>query len=108
MLLNSGYQEAVQQVENLMSQIEVIREKWDDWAETQQSMKEIMLSIEKELTELRKGGNNSQVSLTVFPRNWYCHSTVECLRVSHSANVAKVFVMEFFGMNFYGLGKRFL
>ncbi|VDN00971.1 unnamed protein product [Thelazia callipaeda] len=58
--LCKGYQEAVDRVEQLMAQIETIREKWNDWAETQQIMQTMMRTIENDLSELRKGADNSQ------------------------------------------------
>lgn len=58
--LCKGFEEGVQKVESMMSQLEVIREKWDDWAAMQQDMKDIMLSIEQELIDLRKGSDNSE------------------------------------------------
>lgn len=56
-----GYEDAIGRVEHFMSQIEKIRENWSDWAETQGNLQSVMSGIEKELAELRKGGNNSKV-----------------------------------------------
>ncbi|VDN26534.1 unnamed protein product [Gongylonema pulchrum] len=61
--LSKGYEEAIKRVEHLMSQIKAVRENWNDWAETQHNMQIIMLGIENELAQLRKGGDNSEVHL---------------------------------------------
>uniref|UniRef100_F1KQQ1 Nuclear migration protein unc-83 n=1 Tax=Ascaris suum TaxID=6253 RepID=F1KQQ1_ASCSU len=58
--LSMGYEDAIGRVEHFMSQIEKIRENWSDWAETQGNLQSVMSGIEKELAELRKGGNNSK------------------------------------------------
>ncbi|VDM48093.1 unnamed protein product [Toxocara canis] len=58
--LSMGYEDAIERVEQLMNQIEKVRESWSDWAETQGNLQAVMSGIEKELAELRKGGNNSK------------------------------------------------
>ncbi|VBB33649.1 unnamed protein product, partial [Acanthocheilonema viteae] len=55
-----GYQEAVERVEQLMAQIEAIRDKWNDWSETQRIIQMMMQTIESDLCDLRKGTDNSE------------------------------------------------
>ncbi|OZC05171.1 hypothetical protein X798_07846 [Onchocerca flexuosa] len=55
-----GYEEAVERVEQLMTQIEAIRDKWNDWAETQRIIQMMMRTIESDLSDLRKGTDNSE------------------------------------------------
>uniref|UniRef100_A0A915PJC5 Uncharacterized protein n=1 Tax=Setaria digitata TaxID=48799 RepID=A0A915PJC5_9BILA len=55
-----GYEEAVKRVEQFMAQIEAIRDKWNDWAETQQIIQTMIRTIESDLSELRKGTDNSE------------------------------------------------
>lgn len=57
-----GYEEAVERVEQLMTQIEAIRDKWNDWSETQRIIQMMMRTIENDLADLRKGTDNSEVS----------------------------------------------
>lgn len=61
-----GYEDAIGRVEQLMSQIEKVRDSWSDWAETQGNLQSVMSGIEKELAELRKGGDNSKVGFQHF------------------------------------------
>ncbi|KAK6107831.1 hypothetical protein QQG55_29790 [Brugia pahangi] len=58
--LCEGYKEAVKRVEQLMAQIEAIRDKWNDWSETQRIIQMMMRTIENDLLELRKGTDNSE------------------------------------------------
>ncbi|CAG9531632.1 unnamed protein product [Cercopithifilaria johnstoni] len=55
-----GYEEAVERVEQLMAQIEEIRDKWNDWSETQRIIQIMMRTIENDLSDLRKGTDNSE------------------------------------------------
>uniref|UniRef100_A0A0R3RIH8 KASH domain-containing protein n=1 Tax=Elaeophora elaphi TaxID=1147741 RepID=A0A0R3RIH8_9BILA len=55
-----GYEEAVERVEQLMAQIEAIRDKWNDWSETQRIIQMMMRTIESDLSDLRKGSDNSE------------------------------------------------
>ncbi|VDK86978.1 unnamed protein product [Litomosoides sigmodontis] len=55
-----GYKEAVERVEQLMTQIEAIRDEWNDWSETQQIIQMMMRTIESDLADLRKGTDNSE------------------------------------------------
>ncbi|VDK43641.1 unnamed protein product [Anisakis simplex] len=58
--LSMGYEEAIERVEQLMNQIEKVRESWSDWADTQNNLQIVMSGIEQELNELRKGDDNSK------------------------------------------------
>ncbi|EJD74087.1 uncoordinated protein 83, partial [Loa loa] len=55
-----GYEEALERVEQLMAQIEAIRDKWNDWSETQRIVQMMMRTIESHLSDLRKGTDNSE------------------------------------------------
>lgn len=44
-----------------MKETEKIHENWKDWDETQRNLQCIMVGIVKELSELKKGENNSKV-----------------------------------------------
>lgn len=61
-----GYEEAVERVEQLMTQIGAIRDKWNDWAETQRIIQMMMRTIESDLSDLRKGTDNSEVSSNIY------------------------------------------
>uniref|UniRef100_A0A0N4UPW2 KASH domain-containing protein n=1 Tax=Dracunculus medinensis TaxID=318479 RepID=A0A0N4UPW2_DRAME len=55
-----AYEETIERVEFLMKETEKIHENWKDWDETQRNLQCIMVGIVKELSELKKGENNSK------------------------------------------------
>lgn len=59
--LCQGYKEAVQRVEQLMRQIKAVRDNWNDWSETRRIIQKLMHTIENDLSDLRKGTDNSEV-----------------------------------------------
>lgn len=80
--LRRAYEEAIKRVEQLMAQIEAIRDKWNDWSETQRIIQMMMRTIESDLSDLRKGTDNSEVSDKII--EFHClHITLLNILIFH-------------------------